>query len=156
MSRQKAFSGGRWGGQRLALHQHQDAGRGANRGWMKVGLCPQQRGHPPGAQGKAKERGLELGNREKVGTGPSETERTKDGDMQAGWGLGLGVGLGLRDGVWAWGRVWVWSRVLTEIDSVVEGAFSSSRPTHTSLIPTPTHPQGVNQPCQEKLHTQKN
>lgn len=115
-----------------------------------MGLCPQQRGHPPGARGKAKERGLELGNREKVGTGPSETGRTKDADMQAGWGLGLGVGLRLRDGVWAWGRV------LAEFDSVVEGALSSSRPTHTSLIPTPTHPQDVNQPCQEKLHTQKN
>ena len=88
-------------------------GQGANRGWMKVGLCPRQRGHPPGARGKAKERGLELGNTEKLGTGPSETGRTKDGDMQAGWGLGLGVGLALGGGAWAWGTVWVWSRVLT-------------------------------------------
>ena len=56
-------------------------GEGCKQRVDEGGLVSLAEGSPTRGGHKARERGLELGNRGKVGTGPFETGRTKDGDM---------------------------------------------------------------------------
>lgn len=100
----------------------------------KAGLCPWQRGHPPGALGKARERGLGFGGQGKGGHQSFEDGKNKGwrnaGDVQAGQGFGQGLG-----GVCLSG-----------------GTSPQLIQTHPHTPDPNTHtPKGVNHPHPEKL-----
>ena len=96
---------------------------------MKAGLCPWQRGHPPGTPSKAGEKGLEFGEQGKGGHQSFEDWKNKGwrnaGGVQAGQGFGQGLG-----GVCLSGG--------TSSQLIQTHPHTPEPNTHTPLIPTPT------------------